>query len=496
MKRALIGLLLLLVLCSLAWAEDAPISGATQSCLDCHAVATPGLVSDWKAGRHSRISPAQALKLPPEARRFSADQAPEGLAEYAVGCAECHQTNNDSHQDTFDHDGEDVHVVVTPADCAVCHPRENQEYQLNKMSQAHHILKNNPLYGELITSINGTYHFKDRNFDVEPPDRIVNGDSCYHCHGTAVEVQGTITVDSELGEMDFPHLVGWPNQGVGRLNPDGSTGSCTPCHARHQFSISLARQPYTCSQCHKGPDVPAYKVYEVSKHGNMFSTLRYDWNFDAVPWTVGKDFTAPTCAVCHVSLVVDADGNVKSKRTHQMNDRLPWRLLGLIYAHRQPKEADTSIIKTKSGLPLPTELTGEPASEYLIDDQTFAERTKTMQGVCLSCHGTDWVKGHWAFLDRSIEVTNETTLAATKVIMRAWEEGLCQGPAEGGHLFDEALERKWTETWLFYANSIRLTSAMGGADYGVFDRGRWQMTNNLMEMTDWLGFLRAAGPKK
>ena len=51
----------------------------------------------------------------------------------------------------------------------------------------------------------------------------------------------------------------------------------------------------------KGPDVPAYPVYAVSKHGNIFDAMKSHWDFDAVPWVAGKHFTAPTCATCHVS---------------------------------------------------------------------------------------------------------------------------------------------------------------------------------------------------
>jgi len=28
----------------------------------------------------------------------------------------------------------------------------------------------------------------------------------------------------------------WPNTGIGRVNPDGSAGSCSACHTRHRFS--------------------------------------------------------------------------------------------------------------------------------------------------------------------------------------------------------------------------------------------------------------------
>jgi hypothetical protein len=50
----------------------------------------------------------------------------------------------------------------------------------------------------------------------------------------------------------------------------------------------------------------------------------------------------------------------------------------------------------------------------------------------------------------------------------------------------------WVEQWLFYANSTRFASAMGGADYGVFAEGRWYMSKNIQQMADWLRFLGAA----
>ena len=33
----------------------------------------------------------------------------------------------------------------------------------------------------------------------------------------------------------------WPNTGIGRLNLDGSRGSCSACHSRHDFSPRRAR---------------------------------------------------------------------------------------------------------------------------------------------------------------------------------------------------------------------------------------------------------------
>jgi hypothetical protein len=466
----------------------AVISENTQACLECHREVTPGIVGDWKKSRHAKITLADALKKPALERRVSIKKAPEGFADTVVGCAECHTINPQKHKDTFLHSDYQVHIVVTPDDCAVCHPVEREQYRKNKMSQAYGNLKNNPVYHNLVDSVIGIQNFENMKTTLAPPDEETYADACFFCHGTKVEVKGMKTRDTAMGEMEFPILTGWPNQGVGRINPDGSKGSCSACHARHQFSIEVARKPYTCSQCHKGPDVPAYKVYKVSKHGNIFSSIGKEWDFKAVPWTVGKDFTAPTCATCHVSLVVNEDNEIIAQRTHQMNDRLAWRIFGLVYAHPQPKSADTSIIKNKAGLPLPTELTGEPVSEYLIDAREQAARRKTMQKICRSCHSSQWVEGHFARFENTIKTTNKMTLTATKILLAAWEKGVAKGLAQGDSIFNEAIEKKWVTQWLFYANSTRYASAMMGADYGVFANGRWYMSQNIQEMADWLEF--------
>jgi hypothetical protein len=257
----------------------------------------------------------------------------------------------------------------------------------------------------------------------------------------------------------------------------------------------MARKPHTCSQCHKGPDVPIYKVYQVSKHGNIYSAIGDKWNFEEVPWTVGKDFTAPTCATCHVSLIVNEEGDHVAERTHQMNDRLPWRIFGLIYAHAHPKSPDTSVIRNKAGLPLATDFSGEPASNYLIDNKEQQKRRKTLQQVCLACHTQQWVDGHWARFENTIKTTNEMTLTATRLMQHAWDEGVAKGLPHNDSIFNEAIEKKWMEQWLFFDNSTRMSSAMLGTDYAVFDNGRWYMAKNIQEMYDWLSMMLAGGGK-
>jgi len=461
-------------------------SAATEDCLSCHTGLHPGVMGDWKRSRHARVTPAEALQKSVRERRLSVEKVPDPLLNTSVGCAECHTANPEKHKDTFEHNGYQVHVVVSPVDCAGCHAVEAEQYGQNIMSHAYGNLVNNALYQDLERSINGVYAYKDMKLEVAPSDPATRADSCLSCHGTVVEVKGMKQRETEMGTMALPELSGWPNQGVGRVNPDGSTGSCASCHARHEFSIEMARKPYTCSQCHSGPDVPAYKVYSVSKHGNIFSSSEKNWDFQAVPWTVGKDLTAPTCATCHASLLVDGEGAVIAERSHRMNDRLPWRIFGLIYAHAHPKSPDTTVIRNKAGMPLPTELTGEPAAAFLIDAKEQDTRANAMQQVCLSCHAEQWVKGHWTRFENTIQTSNSATLTSTRLLLSAWEKGLALGPAQNDSIFNEAIERKWAEQWLFFANAIRFSAAMLGADYGVFDQGRWFMSRNLLEMQDWI----------
>jgi hypothetical protein len=488
MKKYVFAVLMVFLCTQVAFGASGRISDETKICIECHSSVNPGIVAGWQKGRMAKVTPKAARSMILRKRRVSFETVPDRLARVVVGCAECHTMNADKHRDTFEHYGYKVHVVVTPEDCATCHPVEVGQYGKNLMSHAYGNLKNNSVYLGLVNSTIGIQSFSDMKLSLEPPDEETNADACFYCHGTVVEVKGTETRNTTKGELTFPVLTGWPNHGVGRINPDGSKGSCTPCHARHQFSIEMARKPSTCSECHKGPDVPGYQVYKVSKHGNIYSALGKKWNFNAVPWTVGKDFTAPTCAACHVSLVVSEEGKVIAERTHQMNDRISWRILGLIYAHPHPESPDTTVIRNKAGLPLPTELTGEPVAKYLINAEEQDQREKAMQQVCLACHSSGWVNGHFARFENTIRTTNSMTLTATKILLSAWEKGAAKGLAQADSIFNEAIEKKWVEHWLFFANTTRYASAMMGADYGSFANGRWYMSKNVQEMADWLEF--------
>ena len=487
MRISVLALLMMFLSTPAVWGGSVPISEDTEACLECHASVHPGIVAGWKQSRHAQTTPGKAIGITGLAQKVSSKKIPEELKGVALGCAECHTLRPDAHADTFDHNGYDIHVVVSPRDCATCHTQEAEQFDRNLMAHAYGNLMDNKVYQLIVRAVNGTPMLKKGKVVLEPANAATEAESCLYCHGTKLKVTGTVTRETDHGEMEFPVIEGWPNQGTGRINLDGSHGACSACHTRHRFSIEMARKPYTCKECHVGPDVPAFKVYAASKHGNIFSAHNKDWNFKPVPWTIGKDFTAPTCATCHISLVVNTEGEVIVQRTHEVKNRLPWRIFGLIYAHPHPREADTTIIKNKDDLQLPTDFEGGLASKYLLSEQERAKRREAMQATCLSCHHKSWVDGHWKRFVNTIEQTNAATLAGTQIMGDIWKRGFAVDHTKGGNPFDEYIERVWSDLWLFHANSVRFASSMGGGgDYGVFAEGRYHLTKSVQELYDWL----------
>lgn len=93
---------------------------------------------------------------------------------------------------------------------------------------AHGNLVDNPLYMTLANSILGHKSWVDGEFKSAVASSNALRETCLGCHGTRIEVMGMKTIDTDLlGEIQVPDLAGWPNVGVGRINPDGSFGSCT-----------------------------------------------------------------------------------------------------------------------------------------------------------------------------------------------------------------------------------------------------------------------------
>ncbi len=462
--------------------EEAKVtySKETEECVECHQEITPGIVSDWLSSEHAHETPGEAQKKPALELEVSSKDIPESLKNVPVGCYECHSRNTEKHQDSFDHFGYTINIVVSPEDCKTCHSAEVEEYTRSKKANALHNIQKNPVYHQLVETITSLKEIQNGEVVATESSAFAKAESCYACHGTKVEVKGKKVLETEVGDIEVPELSNWPNQGVGRINPDASLGSCTACHPRHSFSIEIARRPYTCSQCHLEPDVPAWNVYRESKHGNIFQSQGQDWNWGNVPWVIGRDVTAPTCSTCHNSLITKPNGEVLAQRTHDFGSRLWVRLFGLIYSHPQPKDGRTYLIKNEQGLPLPTTLNGEIAADYLISPGEQKDRQEDMEAICQSCHGMVWTQNHFVKLEATIKEADRMVSSATQILEKAWEKGIM----DNANLFDEALEMKWIKQWLYYANSLRYASAMIGSDYAAFKNGWFELTKNLREMSD------------
>ncbi|MCP3995688.1 MAG: hydroxylamine oxidoreductase, partial [bacterium] len=176
-------------------------------------------------------------------------------------------------------------TIVSPKDCAQCHEKEVNEFLNSHHSKAGRIMGSlDNLLAEVVEGNNGLV---TPAFPNGVSAAAVNG--CWQCHGSEIRVNEDGTLDPAT----------WPNSGIGRVNPDGSEGSCTACHQRHDFSAAQARHPDNCGKCHMGPDHPQKEIYEESKHGIAFKANIDKMNMDSSKWVVGEDYSAaPTCATC------------------------------------------------------------------------------------------------------------------------------------------------------------------------------------------------------
>ncbi|SDN99312.1 Seven times multi-haem cytochrome CxxCH [Desulfonauticus submarinus] len=365
-----------------------------QACIECHKVETPGLFVDWANSRHAHAN---------------------------ISCIDCHQAEehdldvskthfkqyqrSDSKWGTSDY-RVPISAVVTPKDCSRCHPDEVKQYSRSKHANTLEIIwKLDPWLNQ------------GMNTDWERTA------GCFYCHGTVLKVDKNGKFDPKT----------WPNVGVGRLNLDGSLGSCTSCHTRHRFSVMDARKPEACGQCHLGPDHPQIEIFKESKHGDIYDAFKHEYNFDAAPgtWTPGVDFRGPTCASCHMS----GAGTVMT--THDVTERLSW--------------------ETQAPLTIrPSEFKPFPAKT-----NWKVERNK-MKEICKQCHGQTWVDDHYIKLDQVVKEYNENYFKPAKAMLtKLYEKGLL----DKSRFFDERLEVEFYELWHHEGRRARMGAAMMAPDY-------------------------------
>jgi len=424
-----------------------PILGASKVCIDCHESMQPGIVAQWRGSGHARA---------------------------AVGCFACHGAES-GRADAFDHYGTTIAVVVTPRDCARCHKLQDGEFEASHHAKAGNILASLDNYlAETVEGSRAPFHPHSPTPGREAGP-LVNGMAsvqvgCQQCHGAKVALEANdngapVTVDdlkpgpdgkptnaaavariARDGDGRPSYAAGtWPNTGIGRLNLDGSRGSCTACHSRHDFSPRRARQPENCGKCHLGPDHPQREIYEESKHGIAYRDLRDQMNLDAKRWVLGEAYSqAPTCATCHVSATASG-----LKATHDPGERISWtnrpvvsQVLDTDPAHAVVTEADPS--KRKA----------------LVADSAQQKRDR-MKLVCGACHASAYVTAFYTQYDDAVVLFNEKFAKPGLMLMnQIYADGLLTRKQ-----FDERLEWEWYLMWHHEGRRARHGASMMAPDY-------------------------------
>ncbi len=485
---AILGGLFLVSLIFVQWMEvarkreEAGLSSAhvavpasSKSCVECHAQSTPGIIDHWKGSTH---------------------------AEKGVGCVECHQAEA-TDVDAFTHYGAEIATVVTPLDCARCHLQVFDEFERSHHAAAGNILAS--LDNFLAETVEGSREpFNPHSPTPGMAVQSVNGmassfTGCQQCHGSKVALQasdgGMITVDDlkpdakgkptnldalarivkdQSGRPLF-HAATWPNTGIGRLNLDGSRGSCSACHSRHDFSPRRARQPENCGKCHLGPDHPQKEIYEESKHGVAYRDLKDTMNLDGDSWVLGQDYSqAPTCASCHMS------GNIRNggRITHDPGERISW-------TNRPPISL---VMDTDLAHKVVTEV--DPAKRAsLIADTAQAKRGR-MKEVCSVCHTGDYANAFYKQYDDFVVLYNEKFAKPGKKIIDALRKEDLLTKTE----FDEEIEWTWFYLWHHEGRRARHGASMMAPDYAhwhgmyeVAERFYMQLVPQAREIAEHAG---------
>ncbi len=385
-----------------------------EACIQCHSAQNVALTEEWRLGTHG---------------------------QQGVNCYDCHRAEKGT-PDAFEHNGFQIHVIVTPKDCGRCHQKE-----VNEQKGSHHAKA-----GQILASLDNYL-----GEAVGGPPAVATG--CMQCHGSTIRVLPGGKYDPAT----------WPNTGIGRINPDGTWGSCSACHTRHAFSAAQARKPEACGKCHLGPDHPQTEVYQESKHGILYRAFDSRLNIDRKKWIVGVDYTAaPTCSTCHMSATPSQ--NV----THDVGDRISWTLrpalstkINMVVFEDLWKE------DLPEGAPLPKVGESVKAKDGTVrkvkEILTWTDRRSRMQDVCSQCHAGGQVTGFYKQFDDLVALYNDKfARPATQVMDELYKAGKLTAVP-----MDEPLEWTYYEMWHHEGRRARHGASMSGPDYawwhGIYD---------------------------
>jgi hypothetical protein len=445
-------------------AADSPASGekgappsaeAPGDCVSCHKKSSPALVMEWERSLHAKAG---------------------------VGCDACHGAAK-GEPDAWRHHGAWVSMLVTPKDCAQCHESEAQEF-----SRSHHARA-----GEILASLDNVLAEK---IEGTPANKAAAANGCWQCHGGIVKfrrgAKGEILRDSKEGKPLLDPLT-WPNSGMGRLNPDGSRGSCHACHARHSFEAKMSRLPDNCGKCHMGPDHPQIEIYKESKHGIAFDANRDRMALDQGSWVLGRDYSAaPTCATCHVSGYMTPSG-VAAGNSHDVGERISWTLRPIVstklnrvifedgtkedYPDTRPLPKIGDTLDTVDKVVENEKLVSRGVPRKVAKILTWQERRAAMKAVCANCHEGSYVDNFYEQYDALVVLYNEKFAKPAKALM----DGLTSdGVLDARAPFAQPVEWVFYELWHHEGRRARHGASMMGPDYTHW-HGTYEVGKNFYE---------------
>ena len=420
--------------------QVAIVTADSRACIDCHKNDSPALVKEWEYSKHARVG---------------------------IGCVECHAADRND-IDAWKHEGVYISALVTPLDCAECHEKEYKEFSNSPHAKAAALIYNPANVTAAVEA------------EVDGQSSISNtARTCQECHGSIIKFardeEGKI-VRTGSQKKPFIDPETWPNSGMGRFNPDGSKGSCHACHARHAFQAELSRSPETCGKCHMGLDHPQLEVYSESKHGIAFSANRARMDLDKRgEWVLGRDYSAaPTCATCHISSYMSAQGFVEGG-SHDVGERISWTLLPAIstkvnlviyedgYKEDYPETIDPPSIGdevTTIETVVENEKVLNKEVRRTVKDVIYSDdKREKMIGVCLNCHNDTYVDNFYGQFDKFVELYNEKFAEPAQNLMDSLQaDGLISEEAP----FEKEVQWAYWELWHHGSRQARHGASMMG----------------------------------
>lgn len=336
-------------------------------------------------------------------------------AQKGVDCLSCHKVESKDDWDYFLCPNASIPTAShpTPKDCKACHEKEVVEFARSKHAATAMI--------KFATSF-------DRNI-FEPTISTKHG--CQQCH--------------EIGHV-------WPDQSV---------GECDACHAKHTFDVQMARNPYTCGECHMGPDHSNIEQWVESKHGNVY--ISHPEYYQKLAYKT-KDYVgkpapvpAPTCSTCHM------DATATLPATHDVGERLSF--------------------ETQSPWTIRT-------TEAWGNGLSWQQKRANMENVCSQCHAPGFYKRYFLTGDLTALQYNEIFREGRRWLTEMQKAGIILTPgtkdldgkvlaAFGVAGYDEEPEEVIYHVWHHEGRLYRHGGLMMSADFTQW-HGIWELQKDLV----------------